>query len=501
MNDITSRLCGIGALVMALVFGCLGMSRAAKPVKVLILTGQSDLPYHHWRETSNCLRRILLDTGRFEVYTNEEARSIGADAFEDYDLVAINYNGQRWSAVTESAIEASVRDGKGLLAFHQASYGSFFGHVFKDGKWHIGPAGSGWNEFAKMIGASWQPQNIGHARRGVFTAKWKDFEHPISRGLPVEFIIDDEIYHRIDLAPTARVLADVFSPAELGGTGRHEPVIWTNEYGKGRIFFTTLGHDAQAFYQTGFINALARGAEWVGTGQVTLDAINPHHPPLPDQTIHMLVVTGGHSYPLSFYDMLNSLPDVIWTHATSQQEAFANPLDKYDVVLLHDMHEQTSRQTRDRLRAFVKAGKGVISLHHSIVDYTDWPWWYQQVTGGKYFVKATTEHGAGQYIEDVEFLVRPSAGREHHPVLRGVNDLWVYDEQYSNMWISPEVEVLMETDAPDNDKPVVYIGPHPVARVLYVQLGHSDHTMRHPGFQRLMANAVHWVTGGTTGDR
>jgi type 1 glutamine amidotransferase len=207
------------------------------------------------------------------------------------------------------------------------------------------------------------------------------------------------------------------------------------------------------------------------------------------------VVTSGHSYPTAFYAMLDSLPEVTWTHATSHAEAFAKPLeDRFDAVLFHDLHDVTTEQTRARLKAFVEAGKGVISLHHAIVDFTDWPWWHEEVTGGKYFVKELAGHPASKYKEDFEYFVRPVKGKESHPVLRGVGPLWVYDELYKGMWHSPRIEVLMETDHPDNDRPVVYVGPHPTARVVYIQLGHSAHTMEHPGFRKLMSNAVMWTT-------
>jgi len=481
-------------MLTLLLTGLANVAPAIEPTRVLILTGSSDKPYHQWQETTACLREILQNSGRFEVVTNEEPRAITAEALQGYDLLLINYNGPRWPAASESAIEAFVKNGKGLLAFHQASYGSFFGQVFRDGQWHAGPPGSGWQAFAQMIGATWDPKKLGHARRWVFPAEWKEPSHPICQQLPSPFMINDELYHRLDLAPNVQVLADAFSPDSLGGSGQREPIIWTNRFGKGRIFFTVLGHDAMAFYQSGMINAIARGAEWAATGQVTLKPIDSHHPIVSPNPIRMLVVTGGHSYPVSFYRLLDSLPQVVWTHTTSHEQAFAKPLEKnYDLVLLHDMSNQTSEQTRTRLKAFVESGKGVISLHHAIVDYTDWPWWYEEVIGGKYFEQAVQGHSASQYKDDQEFLIKPVAGAESHPVLRGVGPLWVFDEMYRNMWISDKVKVLMETDASDNDRPVVYVGPYSEARILYIQLGHSDHTMNHPGFRRLMQNAVQWV--------
>ncbi len=475
---------------------CMTCLSAARPVKVLLLTGSSDEPYHDWRETSACLRNILLQSGQFEIWTNEQPTTLSAAELLRYDLVIINYNGPRWPTATESAIEAFVRQGKGLLSLHHASYGSFFGHELRDGKWQSGPPGSGWTAFAEMIGACWDPRKLGHARRGVFPAEWQKINHAITNDLPSPFTINDEIYHRLDLSADVQVLAVAHSPAELGGTGRQEPIIWTHAYGQGRVFFTTLGHDAMAFYQPGMINAIARGAEWAATGQVTLSPIDPHRSKPTLNAVRLLVVTGGHGYPVSFYHMLDQLENVTWTHAVSHQQTFADPLEKkYDVVLLHDMYEQTSQLTRARLQSFVKAGKGVVSSHHAIVDYTDWPWWYQEVTGGKYFTSATEQQPASQYKEDVEFTVTPHPDAMDHPVLRGVGELVVFDELYRGMWISPKVKVLMETHHPDNDRPVVYIGPFQNARVIYIQLGHSEHTMKHPGFQRLMNNAVQWAAG------
>ena len=60
------------------------------------------------------------------------------------------------------------------------------------------------------------------------------------------------------------------------------------------------------------------------------------------------------------------------------------------------------------------------------------------------------------------------------------------------MWHSPEIQVLMETSYPLNDTPVVYVGPYTKARVVYIQLGHSDSTMRYPGYRKLVHNAILW---------
>jgi len=47
-------------------------------------------------------------------------------------------------------------------------------------------------------------------------------------------------------------------------------MIWTVDYGKGRVFHTPMGHDVNGMRCVGFITTLARGTEWAATGKVTV---------------------------------------------------------------------------------------------------------------------------------------------------------------------------------------------------------------------------------------
>ena len=454
-------------------------AQSRKP-RVLILTGQTDEPHHHWRETTATLLPALE---RFDVRLIEDARAITPAALQSASAVLINFNGPRLGADAERSIEAFVRKGGGLLAFHHASYGEWFGMRFEKG-WKAGPD-AGWTAWPELIGASWKPGNIGHSARHVFPLKWVDHAHPIA--FAGEIIANDELYHKLDLKPHARVLLEAYSDPDKRGTGRNEPIAWTTTPGKGRVFFTTLGHDASALYQPGVAKLFTRAAEWAATSALS------QPPPVAEQPVRVLVVTSGHSYPPSFYTVLNEMPGITWQHAASHAEIRKDIVERFDVLLLHDMHNTIAPDTQERLKSFVDAGKGVIQLHHAIVNYTSWPWWWQEVTGGKYFEKATESYKKSSYEHDVQFAVTPVKGKERHPVVIGVGPMWVDDETYKDMWHSPRIEVLMETTEPRNDRPIVYVGPFEKARVLTIQLGHSDSTMRHPAFRRLLRNAVLWT--------
>lgn len=231
------------------------------PGKVLILTGSMD-PSHDWRATTPVLRAALEQAG-FEVAVAEKVPGLTAQDLAAYDALVLHYNGPRWGAETERAVEDFIRSGKGMVALHGVSYGAFFGMEFRGGRWQPSSTGDpGWPAYAEMLGATWKTENIGHARRHVFTVRWVDREHPIARGLEETFLADDELYHRMDLKPNARVLATAYSDPAERGTGRDEPVIWAVPFGAGRVVHITLGHDVKSLSRPGFIAAFTRSLAW-----------------------------------------------------------------------------------------------------------------------------------------------------------------------------------------------------------------------------------------------
>jgi type 1 glutamine amidotransferase len=467
---------------------------AQPKVKVLFLTGEIDSQYHDWRASTEYLRGVLERSGRFEVKVVEQPAGIGEATLRPFDVVVLNYNGPRWGGGTERAVEEFVRAGKGLVSFHGVTYGTFYGQVF-DGRWKAGPDG-GWLNYPSLIGARWQPANIGHGRRHVFDVEWQDRAHPIAQGLPEKFTANDELYHKLDLLPQARVLASAMSEGSTGGTGKVEPIVWAAPFGKGRTMHLTLGHDLSAMSQAGFVAAFSRGVEWAATGAVA-PAVRTAEAP-----VRVLAVTGGHSYPAAFYTLFEGYPDIVWSHATSQREALRQKdlAKRYDTIVLHDMAQDLEAPLRENLKAFVDAGKGIVSTHHAIIDYTAWPWWWREVVGGKYFDneeydKAYPDHPKSVYKEGVNFTVTPTKAGLAHPVTRDVGPLVVHDEAYKNLFHAPGIEVLMETDFELTDRPQVWIGPARPARVVYIQIGHEESTMRSPGYRKLVRNAILWTAG------
>jgi type 1 glutamine amidotransferase len=110
--------------------------------------------------------------------------------------------------------------------------------------------------------------------------------------------------------------------------------------------------------------------------------------------------------------------------------------------------------------------------------------------GGKYILEGTEEVKGSTYQHDVELFIRPA---EKHPITLGLGPMHFVDETYKNMWISEEVNVLLEVDQETSDGPVAWISPYPKSRVVAIQLGHDKHAFMNPGYRELIRRSILWA--------
>jgi len=211
-----------------------------------------------------------------------------------------------------------------------------------------------------------------------------------------------------------------------------------------------------------------------------------------DAAVRVLVVTGGHDYPTSFYTVFEQ-PGLAWDHETTSESAYRRDLrDRYDVVVLYDLSSTLSEPGRANLRAFAESGKGIVVLHHALCSLNDWDW-YRDLVGARYFVQAQPGHPLSTYQHDETI---PVAMARPHPITRGLDLVEIHDETYHGMWFAPENTVLLTTTHPRSDGPLAWISGYPSSRVVAIQLGHGREAHVHPGYRALVRNAILWSAGG-----
>ena len=130
-------------------------------------------------------------------------------------------------------------------------------------------------------------------------------------------------------------------------------------------------------------------------------------------------------------------------------------------------------------------------IHHGICSNVNWPWWYEEVGGGRWLFEPVNGKKSS-YKHDVEISVKPAI---QHPITKGIGAFSIWDETYKDLWISPKVKGLLQSDNPTSDGPVAWIGPYEKSRVVYIQLGHDHNANLNPNYQRLVRNAILWAAG------
>lgn len=269
------------------VYKSVSLRPEGNKIKTLIVTGQNS---HKWEVSHIAIKQILKNSGLFAVdlALSPQAGKLMSNFkpdFASYQLVVLDYCGDRWPEETEKAFLDFVEEGGGVVIYHAAN------NAFRE-----------WKEYNRIIGfGGWENRDEtdgpyiylkdeelvyddvtpgrggSHGSRHEFILNGSNANHPITKGLPSQWLhAQDELYDKMRGPGNIQdVLFWAYSDPATKGSGRNEIAIFTVDYGKARIFHTTLGHvgnsleDNTAMQCTGFQVTLLRGAEWAATGKVT----------------------------------------------------------------------------------------------------------------------------------------------------------------------------------------------------------------------------------------
>ena len=293
---------------LALAFSATkGFGALRKPLNALIVDGVNN---HDWRTGTAAMRAVLLTTNFFQVEISttppREAPASAWDAwnpdFSRYDVVINNFNGGHtatgleWPGRVETSVEKYVRDGGGLVVFHAANNAFLLWPAYND------MIGLGWREpsFGRGIQISLSDEVVfipkgtglepGHPDRMDFQIHVRETGHPITQGMPVLWMHPLEQLTHGQHGPAEDLTILTYAHSRVSQA--NEPMDWTRNYGKGRVYTTMLGHTWIAESKinldcVGWQTLFARGVEWAGTGKVTLP-IPANFPGAKEPSLHSL---------------------------------------------------------------------------------------------------------------------------------------------------------------------------------------------------------------------
>lgn len=179
---------------------------------------------------------IVTVSDSLGVYTNKKI-------MDETDLIFQSFTMAKISPAQEKGLLEAVKRGVGLAGTHGG-----LGDSFREN-----------TEYQFMVGGQWvaHPGNIIE-----YTVEITDKKDPVTKGLKDFKIKSEQYYMHVD--PNVKVLATTtFTSEHADWIGKAViPVAWKKTYGKGRVFYVSVGHTPADFDVPEAWEILTRGIRW-----------------------------------------------------------------------------------------------------------------------------------------------------------------------------------------------------------------------------------------------
>ena len=217
------------------------------------------------------------------------------------------------------------------------------------------------------------------------------------------------------------------------------------------------------------------------------------------QSVRLVIMSGSHGYQTNqFLQMFRDNHEVTFesvVHPNALVKLRPENATNFDVLVMYDYAQKISPEAQADYLDFLKAGKGVVILHHAIAAYPQWPE-YEKILGGRYYLQPKTlvngvEKLRSRAKEGAHIAVKVADAS--HPVTRGLQDFEIDDETYFGYDVAPDSHVLLSTTNTNNAPTLAWSRSYQGARIVYIQLGHDHLAYENPNYRKLVAQAIRWV--------
>lgn len=179
-----------------------------------------------------------------KVEVTEDAAAFTPANLKRFDVVGfVLTTGDVLNASQEKALEDYVKGGGGFVGVHSATDTEY-----------------DWPFYADLAGAHFKS----HPAVQEAIVNVEDKKHPTTRLMPSVWRRVDEWYDfKVSPRGKVKVLASLDESSYQGGTmGQDHPIIWCREIGKGRAWYTGMGHTDSTWRELLFLGSLYDGITW-----------------------------------------------------------------------------------------------------------------------------------------------------------------------------------------------------------------------------------------------
>ena len=227
-----------------------GHSRPAKKGKLLYMTLTKGFHHESVELSKQIVKEMGEKSGAYDTTVTEDVGAFTKENLKNYDAVMFNTTGELPMTDEEkSAFVDFLRSGHGFVGVHSATDTFYL-----------------WSTYGDIIGG-WFNHHPWHQ---MVTIDVADPKSPLVSFLGSSFQINDEIYQISDFkAETSHVLLKL-DPKSVdmqkeGVRIRYYgwPVAWTRMFGKGRVYYNSLGHEDAVWNDQRYQEMLLNGIRWV----------------------------------------------------------------------------------------------------------------------------------------------------------------------------------------------------------------------------------------------
>jgi uncharacterized protein len=204
---------------------------------------------HDPEECAAIYRRWLHEDG-FSVRLETSTSAFADPSIHDLSLIVPIYTMSSIEKDEVTNLVKAVEGGVGLAGHHGGMADAFRNAV----------------EYQFMVGGQWvaHPGNIID-----YTVDVTRPDDPIMDGIPASFPYRSEQYY-MHVDPSNEVLATTRFTGEHAPwiDGVVMPVVWKRRHGRGRVFYSSLGHQAKEFDTVEMATILRRGINWAARDEI-----------------------------------------------------------------------------------------------------------------------------------------------------------------------------------------------------------------------------------------